>query len=175
MSPTFICASAASGACGKKVMKSWYFLCLGFFSLAWAEIPENTSAASATATTFLDNRFIPPHCGDGPSAGLHQCFSHSRKSLACGFASRSQQRTGVSLRLTGAEHGITGYQQVRTCFDDLNDRVVSHSAVYFNSKCQPQFLPQLSESPNLVQRKGNKTLPAEPWIDAHDKNVVDHG
>src|SRR5579863_3059273 len=46
-------------------LKSCDFLCLGFFSLAWAVTPDSTSDASANAAKLLDNRFIPPQFAAG--------------------------------------------------------------------------------------------------------------
>ena len=63
----------------------------------------------------------------------------------------------------------------RTRLDDSCDRVVSHAAVHFDSKCQAELAADFGQPADLVERKGDEFLPAEAGIHAHDENVVDHG
>src|SRR5215472_461513 len=139
-------------------LKSWFFLCLGCFSLAWVVTPDSTSDASANAAKLLDNRFIPPQWRQGEGCRNLRILKNL---LTSGFASRSQQGACIALGMPGAEIRIPSHQELRSCLDDRGDRVVSHPAVHLDFKCQPQFLAQLDQPADLVQREGNKALTAE--------------
>ena len=98
-----------------------------------------------------------------------------RADLPRGLACRRKQLARIPLRLPGAKDRIPGHQQFRSCLDDACHRIVSHAAVYFDSKCQPQFLAQLGQPPDLIQREFDKLLPAKAGIHAHDQHVMHHG
>src|ERR1700739_634543 len=84
-------------------LKSWSFLCLGFFSLAWAVTPYSTSDASANAAKLLDNRFIPPQFAAGGK--LPRSMHLQKNLLTGGFASRKQQNAGIPFGLLGGHPG----------------------------------------------------------------------
>jgi VWFA-related protein len=82
---------------------------------------------------------------------------------------------GVLLRFAGAEDGRSRDQHIRSCFDDLTDRIVSNAAVDLNTKVEPHLFAQLDEVGDLIERERKELLAAEPGVDAHDENVVQHG
>src|ERR1039458_10179650 len=131
-------------------LRSSFLSLLGFLPLAWAAIPPSSRTAKATAAIFVVTRFIPPH----PAAARRQAARLilpvnqllAVLSLARGLAGRSQQRARISLRLPRPKNSVAGHQQLRSCLDDALHRIVSHTAVHFDSKCQPQLLAQLHQS-----------------------------
>src|SRR5208337_4560039 len=90
-----------------------------------------------------------------------------------GLTSRGQQGARIALRLPGAENGTPRDKQIRTRLDDGGDRVVSHAAVHFDFKCQAKLLPDFRQAADLFKREGDKLLPGEAGIDAHDEHVMD--
>src|SRR3569833_2929744 len=98
----------------------------------------------------------PVHTTSNCDRGKLPLFTNSECLLACSFASCSQQVTGVALGMAAAKDSVAGYQQLRSCLDDLGNSVVSHPAVDFNFKLQTHFLPELGEPTDLVEAEGDK-------------------
>ena len=83
--------------------------------------------------------------------GLPACNSSCTGGIrfACRLAGCFEQRANILFRMATAKDSIPGYQEVRTCLDDLGYRVVSHPTVDFDFKCQPHLLAQFGQFPDL--------------------------
>jgi hypothetical protein len=106
--------------------------------------------ANAVAAILFDNRFINPHCGAGrwtdPRAFCEFVWILLSTGLLAGcLAGSGQKGARILLRVSGAEDGVSGYQQLRSCLDDLGDGIVSHSAIHLDFKRQTHFLAQFGE------------------------------
>ena len=92
-----------------------------------------------------------------------------------GLSGRSQKRACIALRRTSAENGVPGDQQLCSGLDDGGNGVVSHTAVHLDPEVEVEIAAEFDEATDLVQRKGDKLLPAKTRIHTHDEHVVNHG
>src|SRR5579859_7869888 len=56
-------------------------------------------------------------------------------------------------RIVPVKDGTAGDQQLRPCFDDGGNRVVSHPAVHLDAEAQVALCAQLAQMANLLERK----------------------
>ena len=64
-----------------------------------------------------------------------------------------KQGARILFGVSSPEHCVPGDKKVRTGLDDLGNRIVSHPAVHFNSKCQTQFGAKLGQPAESFREK----------------------
>ncbi len=86
-----------------------------------------------------------------------------------------EKRTSIALGVSFAEDGAASHQQLRSCFDDQRDGLVSDPAIDLYLIGQTHGCAHLFQLANLGQGIRDEALPAESRIDTHDQHVVQHG
>src|ERR1039457_2665262 len=138
-------------------------LAIGFWTFLLLHPRVSSIAAIENATMTRRNilNTSPKYCV--PRLGAQQG----------GFLGRLQQAFHLTGRITVAKHVIAGNENFYSGADRWSNRCQVYAAINFDAEIQVPGGPHGCKLTDLLQRPGNKLLPAKTGIDRHHQDIVD--